>query len=788
MTLLNKHLFSLACLFYLSANGYSQQQAVLPMVQSKLNEKTKELQEKLYVHTDKDFYTAGEIIWFKVYAMDALSNKPVDVSKVAYLEVLDHNNLPVSRVKIGMNEMGGDGSIQLPISVNSGYYTLRAYTNWMKNDGPATFFQKIITIVNPLKAPDNKQQPVSSAYNLVLYPEGGNLVEGLTSRIAYHITDNYGNGVKGKGYLVNQNNDTISIFSPHKFGRGTFNLTPRKQDQYKVVFITDDRSLVTKPINGINEKGYVMSVEEVPSGLKLTVSTNTKSGYPEIYLLGQVRHTVTTAKKAILENGISSFYINKSELGHGINQFTIFDNEQHPVGERLYFVQPASKGALTINTDQKKYGGRKQVNLFIDSLKSQQSSLSLSVYQVDSISTTSPADIITYTWLTSELKGDIEQPSYYFSPLTEEVKRAADYLMMTNGWRRFNWDTFLNARSKNDYLPELTGHQITARVTDPKSNLPVNEVALFLSIPGTSYKLYSALTNERGIAKFQVKDYYGASDIIVQATDLKDTIYRIEILSPFSETYVLNEYPLLALKPSTQHNLQTRSISMQTQHVYTGDSVSRFAVPFLRDTLPFYGRAQYNYKFDDYKRFTTMEEVLREYVREINVGVKGTGTSLRVKLLNEEDGAHYQQGIIVLVDGVPLHDPNVIFSYDPLKLKGLDIFTKNYVIGPTIFHALANFTSYQGNFEGFEPSPNAVTIDYEGLLLQRQFYSPEYSTEERRQSRIPDFRTTLYWTPDVSSKKISFYTGDNKGSYIAVIQGLDATGQPLSATTEFKVE
>ena len=84
------------------------------------------LQEKLFVHTDKDFYMAGEIIWFKVYATNAMFNQPFDFSKISYVEILSRENKPVLQAKVALNNGSGSGSFQFPYSVNTGRYILRA--------------------------------------------------------------------------------------------------------------------------------------------------------------------------------------------------------------------------------------------------------------------------------------------------------------------------------------------------------------------------------------------------------------------------------------------------------------------------------------------------------------------------------------------------------------------------------------------------------------------------------------------------------------------------------------
>jgi hypothetical protein len=183
-----------------------------------------------------------------------------------------------------------------------------------------------------------------------------------------------------------------------------------------------------------------------------------------------------------------------------------------------------------------------------------------------------------------------------------------------------------------------------------------------------------------------------------------------------------------------------------------------------------------------------MEEVLREYVYEINVGVKGKG-NLKFKLLNENSLSYHTQDILVMVDGIPISDPDKIFTLDPLKIRRIDIIPRNYLLGNAFFFGLANFSTYKENHEGIDLDPKAVVLDHEGLQIKREFYSPDYSNNERLLSRIPDLRTTLFWSARADSNQpIQFYTGDNKGRYRVAIQGINKEGEPLTCLTEFEVK
>lgn len=766
--------------------GFAQTE--LATIQGKLASYTKtQAPEKLFVHTDKNFYTAGEIVWFKIYVVDGILHQPLPASKVAYFEILGKNNVPVSRAKLGLTEKGGNGSVQLPFNLESGNYKLRAYTNWMKNTGAESFFEKAIAVVNPLKSPDNQAGNVA-ANTLQLFPEGGNLVAGLPSKIAFHLTDKSGKGLPGKGYLVNARNDTLASFAAYKFGMGHFNLTPQKNETYRAVFTLPDGSTIAQPLPTVYETGYTLQADEPETGkIRIIVKSNVRTGYPEIYLLAQTRQQVKAVQKNIVAEGTAAFVLDKKSLGEGISQVTIFDNEKRPVCERLLFVQPTSQKQLSLTSSKETYGTRERVDLSFHAPLNGSENMSLSVYQLDELQAETP-NIAQYLWLSSELGGTIEQPGYYLSGNGEEVRQATDYLMLTHGWRRFKWEAALQP-SAIKFPRERTGHVITGKVTDVRTNEPAKDIQMYLSAPGSAEKLFTGISDANGLVHFEVRDYFGQGELIIQTNTQRDSFYKVDVLSPFAETFYGGSYSPLMFMPSQKNLLTNHSISMQAQHLYNPDSIQKFSTPVAAyPPYPFYGTALVRYNLDEYVRFNTMEEVLREYVREINVGVKGSGSSLRFKLFNATSRDFYTDDILVMVDGIPLFNANQAFTLNPLKIKQLEIVNQNYILGASRFYGLANFSSYDGKYEGLELHPAAVSIDYEGLQLQREFYTPDYASESNRKSRIPDLRTTLFWAPNVEAGPTSFYTADNKGTYLIVLQGIDGNGHTIHSATQINVQ
>jgi hypothetical protein len=307
------------------------------------------LQEKVYVHTDKSFYVAGETIWFKSYQVEAGSNKPLHLSKVVYVELLDRQNKPVLQTKMGARDGKGDGSIDLPTSLASGVYILRAYTNWMQNFDPAFYFHKEITIVNTFKKPDWHSLENTPKLSLQIFPEGGNLVYGLTNKVAFKLTDNAGEGVHCQGYLLNAAKDTITKFQSYKFGMGSFEFTPETGTAYHLVVETGDKEVLSKNIDSIYEKGYVMQVSNSGDKVAIEIQSNKNSSEP-LYCLVHTGGILKFAEALRLTNGATRVLFDKKLLGNGISHLTIFNMDRQPVCERLFFKTPARSSSCTTSS------------------------------------------------------------------------------------------------------------------------------------------------------------------------------------------------------------------------------------------------------------------------------------------------------------------------------------------------------------------------------------------------------------------------------------------------------
>ena len=753
------------------------------------------LQEKLFVHTDRASYLAGETVWFKIYCVNAANNQLLDLSKVAYAEVLDKDQQPVLQAKISLKEGTGDGTLTLPSSLPSGNYIFRAYTNWMKNFDAGFYFHKTITIINTIESEAPDTGKVSKLFDVQFFPEGGDLVNGLQSKVAFKVTDESGRGTEFNGAIINQNNDTVAKYRPAEFGIGSFVFTPVKENTYKAVIKPANENIIIQNIPAVRSNGFVMTLSdaEKDNTIKLTIQTNTSD--LSAYLVIHSRQHINAAQQVNIKNGIAQTEIDKKRLEEGISHITLFNNAGQPVCERLYFKKVQRKLLINGTADNAQYTPRKKVTIDVstknESEKTVAANMSMAVYLTDSMPV-HDEDIYNYLWLSSDLQGKIEHPEYYFTDTSLATSEALDNLMLTHGWRRFKWtDILTNKKPVLRFPPEYEGHIVSGKLLNTVSGKPEENIVAFLSVPGSNFKLYTSKSNSEGLVQFNTKDFYGSKLIIGQANSQENSRYRIDFISPFSESYSSFKTPPFYSSLNAA-DLVHHSINMQIQNVYKIDT-GTYSLPAPIDTTHFFGKPDVKYMLEDYTRFPTMEEVLREYVREINVRKRRDNFELNIIVKNEVGNPDVKNPV-VLLDGVPQFDNgNKITHYSPLKVKELEIIFDKYYLGPATFNGIASFTTYKGDLEGFQLDTAATIIDYDALQLKREFISPVYQTKDEAESRLPDFRNLLYWSPDIKTgengkQQVSFYTSDQPGKYAVVLQGLSASGDAGSKVFDIEVK
>ena len=756
------------------------------------------LQEKIYVHTDRELYLAGEILWYKLYNVNTASNKSIDFSKVAYVEIIDKNQKPVLQAKIAIDKGSGSGSLYLPVSLSSGNYQLRAYTSWMKNFSPDFYFEKNIRLVNTLAKPEKKQALNETLnYDIQFFPEGGNMVESLPAKLAFLAIDSQGKGVDFRGTLVDENNNSLLSFKPLKFGIGSFSFTPENGKTYRAIIEIPGSKTIVKELPSA-KTGYVLQLENVSTDrIKVKIHSNEGSSNQQLVLFVHTRQDKKLNESITLNGGKSEFLIEKNKLSEGISHFTLFNTSGKALAERLYFIRPSNQLNLDIKADKSTYSIRKKVSIELFSKDEKgldtDAEASVSVF-ASSAGGSDEADIFNYLWLKSDLKGNIESPGYYLKNKDAVADEALDNLMLTHGWRKFVWQNVIEGiKPVFGFIPEIDGHIIHGRIIDTRSKGPANNILAYLSLPGKKLHLYGARSNSSGLVSFHTRDIYGPSELVAQTDTQQDSTYKIDILSPFSKEYSSTKPYELILNEELRNQLFTQSLSSQVQNVYSSNKLRTF-YPALVDSNAFYLKPDKTYLLDNFVRFNTMEEVLREYVAEVPVTRQKDDFSVWVTVRPHLINIPKSVKPLIILDGVPIFDSgNKIIKYDPKKVRSLDVVAQKYFLGALNFEGILNFTTYKGNLPDFQLDTRATIVDYEGLQLKREFYSPVYETAAQTESRLPDFRNVLYWSPDIKinsdgKKTISFYTSDQENNYTVMLQGISSSGKAGSASLNIQVK
>lgn len=761
------------------------QQAVADTIRNRFEQfQQYNLQEKIFVHLDRTSYVTGETMWLKVYCVDAVNHRLLDVSKVAYIEILSREGKSLVNAKIELSKGEGVGSLFIPATLDSDNYLFRAYTNWMKNFPDEFFFQQSITIVNPFRKNANPSVQTKQAIDAQFFPEGGTLIEGINSKVAFRIAGQNGLGMSCRGSIINSSNDTVARFSTERFGLGHFSFTPTR-DSYHAIVIDETGKKLNVTFPEVQPSGYALQLRDAGENLQLTVRA---VGKPEssVVLVGHTRGRIFSTQQLPLVNGATSFRIPIASLGEGISHFTLFDEDLRPVCERLFYKKPNTALQIKATTDQKEYGQRRTVKLSIDLAQKNSGnkvSASIAVHKQDSIEIIDEIDIATNLLLTSDLSGHIEAPQFY---LEKASTAEFDNLMLTHGWRRFLWDQINDKKGKvPNFLPEVDGPILSGTLHD-ENGAPASNIPTFLTTSSSIGHIRNFVSGNNGEVRFVLNGIKDETKLYLQTDFNRDSTFVFKMTNTFAPVKTLLRLPALSLSAAHARSIMSRSLSMQVQDIYADKNE---IAPAARDTIPFYGKGDETYYLDDYTRFPVMEEVMREYVK--GVWVRKRQGKFYFIVVDNVNKSIFRENPLVLLDGVRMFNVDQIMALDPRLVKRIDVVTGSYYLGMATFPGIISYHTYKGDMAGLLPHRKTLVLEYEGLQVKREFFSPVYQTERQRSSRMPDQRSVLAWIPYpkvVDGKtEIEFFTSDVSGTFTVSIQALGSDGSPASTKTSFTV-
>jgi hypothetical protein len=402
--------------------------------------------QKIYLHTDKIAYFAGDTLWYKAYITDAITNKIVIEPQKFFVELISKDKplSPVFKQILQTNEHGiAWSNIELPDTLLTNTYQVRAYTNWMKNFDNPIIFQKEIFVKNS-RLPDKVQTISEENFDVKFFPESGQWLSDAPVRMGVKVFAKNKSIVSG--ILLDEKNREIQRFTTNEMGIGSFEIKRKEYQNLKFRIENKDFEL-PKPI----PNGFVMQVNNLENdSLKVDVFSSKEHSNENIDILIQSKGTVYFELSKKLVGNTISFALSKKEFSTGVYQITLFDKNLLPTAERLFFVRN-NKNIPKIEISETVLQNKIGIDLQLKQLENNVAGeFSMSIADASQVSFSSSSEnIFSYLLLSSEVKGKIENSNYYFRDFSPETVKALDDLLLTQGWRRYNWNDVLLQKKLN---------------------------------------------------------------------------------------------------------------------------------------------------------------------------------------------------------------------------------------------------------------------------------------------------------------------------------------------------
>jgi hypothetical protein len=744
--------------------------------------------EKAYLHFDKPYYAAGDTAFFKAYITQGDDHQLSNESGVLHVDLINPDNKIGKALLLQIKDGVAWGDFELPDSLTKGDYNVRAYTNLMRNDGSDVFFERVIPIVSLLEAKTPESGSKAKTLQNVkadiqFFPEGGELVTGINNKVAFKAVGTNGMGVDVKGAIIDDsNNEVVKLQSTH-MGMGYCYLTPKTGKTYKAMITFADGSQKLVHLPDAQNDGLIFSVnnDSIPKATAYIAASpayfaaNKDKEYSILIYSGGVATTIPFK----LEKSTCIVNILKRHLHTGVATVTLFSPKSEPISERLIFVQNYDQLSIGVTSDKQTYQPKEAINIALNvknrADEASKGHFSVSVVDMSKVPVDENAEstIMANMLLTSDLKGYIEQPNYYFNHINEETTANLDLVMLTHGYRRFAWKPLLD----NAY-PPLTYESEKALEINGTAKSPFGKpiaggtVSL---ISRDASNVLSQTTANDGSFSFKNLIFSDTTKFILQAVNSKGNNNTILTYQPYA-------HPAITIIPANSSNetkqalvqyvetnkkqlernlrLDRRRIELQQVNI----KATRRTDNYPSSSLSGPGHAD---QVIHHKDFENLEGRLLPQI----LGQMLHGRALKI-LVNKG---------LLLMDGVEI-------SSEVLQgITSREVETIEALYGPDA----AIYGMRAGNGVLIITSTNRITppeitstgilpIAVNGFYRAREFYMPKYD-HAGISNLEPDLRSTIFWKPEINTDNdghasLSYYNADGPGNYRMVIEGIDENG------------
>ena len=832
-------------------------------------------QEKIYLHTDKPYYITGEKIFFRTFLLDAFSNLASVLSRYVYVELINPADSVVSRIKIKPDENYlFHGAITIPEDLPQGNYKIRAYTQYMYNQGESSFFNKYVKISDPqilmiqsesnfqftedgkinisLRFINSKTQEIihpqqvilrinrdrqftekpdkdgliqvklnlstkattralyvemtdnnrvykqylkipypESDFDVTFYPEGGHIIAGQASNIAFKAVNSCGAAVNVSGNVVDYEGNIVAVIRTVHDGMGDFFINPKPGEHYQAICQYGDRT-IKFDLPEVKMNAYALKTINKDNKLWITVNKYDLASKPEFYLLIHSGGLIFYAKAWDFSKDFITF--DNSVFPSGISHIMLLTKDLQTVSERLIFQLNDDNGIAEFQTQKDSYRKREKIQAGIQLKDGAQQALkgnfSIAITSDKEVVADTTSGILSGILLRSELRGYIDNPEYYFQKGNKAAESAADLLMKTHGWTRYAIPDVIRGELSYPTIPfevsqEFSGIVKSGLFSRPAKNFNVSLISLDVGF------FDMAVTDENGRYSFVTFEFPDSTKYIMQALNSKGTGRQMTELIINEDTFPgIRETWIDNIIQEENSNLLLFDYVAKADLQYTYENGIRLInLPEVTITARYEEKSKYSsvyYSSPDYS--ISGEEIEKYSGSDITnllysvpgVMVSGNGISIR-------GGGDP----LVVIDDVPYMPMegetakdilSMISIYEIGQLDVLKNVGNTAVFGIRGSNGVIVVHTKRGEINSPLPSYNIKQISPLGYQTPVEFYSPRYDSRESIENSRPDLRTTIYWKPnaitnDKGNIKLDFYTADDPATYSVIIEGVSNDGR-----------
>jgi hypothetical protein len=784
--------------------------------------------EKVYLHIDRETYFSGDDIWFRAYLIDAFSGLLTGHSTNLHVELISPERGVISSRIVKLTGGLGNGDFHMPEELKSGFYTVRAYTNYMRNFDEEAFFLRVIRIINPEDSLKNNSAPVKYSVlrpEMIFFPEGGSLVDGVESVVAFKVLDANGKGCNVTGKIFLSSGEKVASFKGSHGGMGTFSLKPVAGSEYYALIEFNENETARYVLPASFSEGVVLNVSKNQDHeLQLTFKTNrgsfTHFGERDMFLDVSVRGILYKTFSFRMSSLNSYLNIDAVDLPEGICTLTLRGITGLPVCERLVYIHNYEDVKINIDPGSKNYRQRDSVSVTISMTDSswRECDTFLSLSAADRLFSGNTAgansNIASWFLLESDVRGPIEAPSEYFDLSNQTRLKDLDLLLLTQGWRDFKWKY-----DKMKFLPEH-GFTLSGRVRKKFLDTPVKNCWVNIGIfRGGNPLVKMARVDSEGRFLLEGLEITGSAKVIASVTgdddklkgwlqidSLKYPSAEIDVNTISGQRMVFSNVPDIAgtdsIKEIRRFVQYAEIRSTMNRQYKLADTITPGEVVITArkdDTYESARSRSRRYLMGTPDKEIVMTPELKAYgnVYQLIKNRYMSRKTLPVFGLNfgMSNPVYMIDGFRVSVDDVKsipitwVERVDIIDNPTATLIRSVvQVNDSTSAMSDGVVSIILKSNAEYDNLPDF----HSVNLSVSGFAEPRVFYSPSHDLPLEKDYK-PDLRTTLYWAPDILLKngkeqKLKFYNSDNSGRVRIVAEGITSNGIPVSATAEYEVQ